>query len=368
MTSPVADSPGIDTEEQAALRSSVRDLLKRHSGSAAVRKAMETEARYDTALWTRLCQEIGVAALAIPERFEGVGASFMECHVVQEELGRTLTPSPMLGSAVLATQALLISGDAAACSRLLPGIADGDSTVAVCWAGTAGWDSPGVHVQDGALSGTAHYVLDGDRADALLVLAVDEHVVTLYEVPLDAEGLTRAAQPSMDPTRGLSTVTFDAASGTALSTPEDLMERLTTAAIVAVSAEQVGAAQAALDLTVAYTKDRRQFGRQIGSFQALKHRMADMYVLVETARSISYAAAGAYANNAADAFELAAAAKVYCSEAFSAVAGETIQLHGGIGITWEHDAQLYFKRAHGSSQLFGQPSDHLVRMATMAGL
>lgn len=357
-------SAGIDTEEQAALRSSVRDLLTRHSDSVAVRTAIRTAPRYDTALWQRLCQEIGVAALAIPEAYDGVGAGFLECHVVQEELGRHLTPSPMLGSAILAVQALLLAGDSDAGSRLLPGIAAGERTVAVCWAGASGWVAPGVRVKDGVLTGEAHYVLDGDRADTLLVLTA----AGLYEVAGDAAGVTRIPRPSMDPTRALSTVAFHDVPGTALNTPEDLIEQLTSAAMVAVSAEQLGAAQAVLDLTVAYTKDRKQFGRAIGSFQALKHRMADMYVLVESMRSISYAAAEAYASKAADASELAAAAKVYCSEAFSTVAGEAIQLHGGIGITWEHDAQLYFKRAHGSAQLFGQPSEHLVRMAEMAGL
>ena len=361
-------SPGIDTEEQAALRAAVRDLLRRQSGSAAVRKAIRTDTRYDPALWTRLCQEIGVAALAVPEQFDGVGAGFMECHVVQEELGRTLTPSPMLGSAVLATQALLISADSDACGRLLPGIAAGQSTVAVCWAGAAGWASPGVRAEGDLLSGEAHYVLDGDHADALLVLAADGERVALYEVAGDAPGVTRAARPIMDPTRGLSTVHFDEVAATALRTPEDLVPRLTAAAMVAVSAEQVGAAQAVLDLTVAYTKDRKQFGRAIGSFQALKHRMADMYVLVQSMRSISWAAADAYANASADAAQQATIAKVYCSEAFCHVAGEAIQLHGGIGITWEHDAQLYFKRAHGSAQLFGQPTEHLAGLAAMAGL
>ncbi|WP_127781893.1 acyl-CoA dehydrogenase family protein [Rhodococcus sp. X156] len=368
MSSPVTDSPGIDTEEQAGLRASVRDLLSKHSDSAAVRTAIQAEQRHDTALWERLCQQVGVAALAVPEAYDGVGATFMECHVVQEELGRRLAPTPMLGSAVLAVQALLLSGDDAACARLLPGIASGESTVAVCWASAAGWDTPGVAVRDGVLHGSAHYVLDGEHADVLLVLATDGAAVSLHEVAADADGVRRTARPSMDPTRGLSTVDFDGVAATRLSAPEDLAEKLRTVAVVAVSAEQVGGAQAVLDLTVAYTKDRRQFGRQIGSFQALKHRMADMYVLVESARSISYAAADAVSRGTADAAELAATAKVYCSEAFSTVAGEAIQLHGGIGITWEHDAQLYFKRAHGTAQLFGQPSEHLLRLESMAGL
>lgn len=163
----------IDTEDQAALRASVRDLLSKHSDSAAVRAAITTEIGYDAALWSKLCEQIGVAALAIPEEFDGVGAGLGEVHVVQEELGRTLTPSPMLGSAILAAQALLLSGDDDACSRLLPGVASGESTLALCWAGAAGWSTFGVEATEDALTGTASYVLDGHVADTLLVLTAD---------------------------------------------------------------------------------------------------------------------------------------------------------------------------------------------------
>ncbi|WP_068155446.1 acyl-CoA dehydrogenase family protein [Rhodococcus phenolicus] len=346
-----------ETEDRAALRQSVRDLLAKHSDSAAVRKAIASPDGFDAALWGRLVEQIGVAALAIPEEFDGVGASLAETHVVLEELGRTLTPSPLLGSAVLAAQALLISGDADACSRLLPGIAAGE-VAAVCWASESGWDATGVSASGDSLTGTAHYVLGGDVATTLLVLAADGSGVSLFEVDPAADGVDRRRVPTMDPTRSLSQVSFTGATGRLLSSPADLAERLKTAALVALSAEQVGAAQAALDLTVEYAKNRKQFGRVIGSFQALKHRMADMYALVETARSMSYAAA--LSQDPQDAY----AAKIYCSEAFEQVAAEAIQLHGGIAITWEHDAQLYFKRAHGTAQLFGQPRDFLAAIAS----
>ena len=348
----------IDTEDQAALRASVRDLLSKHSDSAAVRAAITTEIGYDAALWSKLCEQIGVAALAIPEEFDGVGAGLGEVHVVQEELGRTLTPSPMLGSAILAAQALLLSGDNDACSRLLPGVASGESTLALCWAGAAGWSTFGVEATEDALNGTASYVLDGHVADTLLVLTSDG----FYEVDPAAEGVSRRRVPTMDPTRTLAEVTFSGVRGRPLEWSEDLVDRIRTVVLIALSAEQVGAAAAIVEQTVEYTKSRKQFGRAIGSFQALKHRMADMYTLVETARSMTYAAVAT--QSAGD----AAVAKVYCSEALQQITSEAVQLHGGIAITWEHDAQLYFKRAHGSAQLFGQPSTYLPSLAQAAGL
>lgn len=361
-------SPGIDTEEQAALRDSVSSLLRRSADSATVRTATTSEHRYDHALWSTLCEQIGVAALAIPERYDGVGASLTEAHIVLEELGRHLAPVPMLGSAVLATSALLLSGDEDACGATLPTLASGEKVAALCWAGTTGWDVPGVEASGGILTGTAHYVLDGDFADVLLVLARSGGIVTLHQVEATTDGITRVAKPTMDPTRPLSSITFDDVDAVAIPTPADLIDRLRAIASVALSAEQVGASRAAMELTVEYTKSRKQFGRAIGSFQALKHRMADMYALTETAHSVSYAAVDALVAGSDEAFDLADAARVYCSEAFSHIAGETIQLHGGIGITWEHDAQLYFKRAHGSGQLFGQPRASLDRLARAAGL
>ena len=345
-----------ETEDRAALRQSVRDLLAKHSDSAAVRKAIASSDGFDPVLWGRLVEQIGVAALAIPEEFDGVGASLAETHVVLEELGRTLTPAPMLGSAVLAAQTLLLAGDHDACARLLPGIAAGE-VAAVCWASESGWETTGVTASGDSLTGTAHYVLGGDVATTLLVLATDDAGVALFEVDPAADGVDRRRVPTMDPTRSLAQVSFTAVAGRRLSSPADLVEQSKTVALVALSAEQVGAAQAALDLTVDYTKNRKQFGRVIGSFQALKHRMADMYALVETARSMSYAAA--LSRDPQDAY----AAKIYCSEAFEQVAAEAIQLHGGIAITWEHDAQLYFKRAHGTAQLFGRPHEYLGAVA-----
>jgi alkylation response protein AidB-like acyl-CoA dehydrogenase len=377
------------TGERRDLRDAVRGLLTRHQGAAPE----PGDPGYDQALWQRLCGEIGVAGLAVPARYGGAGAGPAETHVVMEELGRGLTPSPMLGSAVLTTQALLASGDAAACQRLLPAIADGATIAALAWTDESGhWDprkAAFAATSDHMLTGEAHYVLDGDVAGVLLAAAHTPGGVALFEVDPRHTGVTRRAVTTMDTTRRLAVVRLDGVPGLLVggragsaaaragspaaragsaadradSAGSPALARARDLACVALTAEQVGAAQRALDLTVAYTKVRVQFGRPIASFQALQHRMADLYVLVESARSLSYAAASAAAEGAPDLGLRAAAAKAYCSEALARVAGQMIQLHGAIGITWEHDAHRYFKRAHGSGQLFGRPAEHIAAVA-----
>jgi len=370
------------TEEQRDLRDAVRGLL------AHEQRRTPADGDDGRALWQRLCGEIGVAGLAIPQRYGGAGAGPVETHIVMEELGRGLTGSPLLGSGVLAAQALLASGDAAACERLLPAIADGSAVAALAWAGEAGrWD-PGEAAYDARpgqgdarptgpvrrteagrpgweLDGEAHYVLDGDRADVLLAAVRAPGGIALFEVDPHQRGVTRRAVTTMDTSRRLAVVRLDGAAGRPAGSGAGgaALARARDLACVALSAEQVGAAQRALELTVAYTKARVQFGRPVGSFQALQHRMADLHVLVESARSLSYAAASAAAGGADDLGLRAAAAKAYCSEALTRVAGEMIQLHGAIGITWEHDAHRYFKRAHGAAHLFGRPSEHVARIA-----
>lgn len=332
-----------------ALRDTVRTLLTKQADDA----------------WPRLAGEIGAAGLAIPECYGGSGASLRETCVVLEELGRTLTPSPLLGSAVLAAQALLVTGNADACHRLLPGIADGSRVAALVWTGPAGrWtpDEVACHADlSGELTGTAQHVLDGDLADVLLVAARSRGGVELFEVAPEQPGVSRTAVTAMDLTRRLAVVRLAGAAGRRIGAVD--LARVRDLACVALSAEQVGAAARALELTVEYARTRVQFGRPIGAFQALQHRMADLHVLVEAARSASYAAAEAV--DSADLPVRAAVAKVRCSEALMRVAGEMIQIHGGIGITWEHDAHRYFKRAHGTWHLFGQPADHVARLAML---
>jgi len=356
------------SDEQHELQRTVRRLLERSGDGKTLRVATESEAGYDTATWSRLTEEVGVAALAVPDEYGGAGFSVLESMLVLEELGRTLTPSPMLGSGVLATQALLLSGDDAACAALLPAMAAGRTTAALAWAGSNGsWEPDATGVTSSptsaeaySLAGRADYVLDGDGADHLLVAARTGDDIGLFVVPADDPGVGRQTATGMDLTRRLTTVTLDHCGGRLVGADRSahrVLSQVRDLGCAALAMEQVGAAARCLELTVAYTKEREQFGRPIGSFQALKHRMADLHVLVETARSAAYAAAwaGSDPEGAEDLAHWSSVAKVYCSEALFAVASEAVQMHGGIAITWEHDAHLYLKRAHGSAQLFGQP-------------
>jgi alkylation response protein AidB-like acyl-CoA dehydrogenase len=315
------------TEEQDALRDSVRALLTREGDT---RTAMASSSGYDEKLWARLC-DLGVAGLAIPAECGGLDASFLETRVVLAELGRFLTPGPLLGT-IVASAALLSAGD----SALLPGIADGSVIPSLVW---------------------GPYALNAQVADVFLIPRDDG----LYAVsPPD---VTVTPCGGMDPTRRLATVSVTG-EGRLVGVPD--MAWVRDVAAAALAAESAGAAARCLELTVDYTKQRTQFGRPIGSFQALKHRMADMYVLVETAESASLAAANAVVTGT-DLATTAATAAVWCAEAFATVAGEMIQLHGGIAITWEHDAHLYFKRAHGNTHLFGSPREHVARLAAQLG-
>jgi alkylation response protein AidB-like acyl-CoA dehydrogenase len=314
------------SEEQQELAATVRSLLTKRADSAAVRAAMVSETGYDVGLWQTLCEQIGVAALAIPEAYDGAGFSLLESMIVLEEVGRSLAPSPLLSSLVTA-QALLAGGTDEARQRLLPRIAAGE---------VASFAVPG------------EPALLADQA-AVLVAATDDGLV---ELPAgSAEWL-----PSMDQTIRLGAVTVS--DTIPIGDADAARTRAELVGAVGVAALSTGLAARALEMTVAHSKERVQFGRPIGSFQALKHRMADLLVLVEMSRSASWAASYALSTNARNAEQLAHVAKSYCSDALSKIAAETVQLHGGIAITWEHDAQLVFKRAHALSQLFGAPHTH----------
>ncbi|WAL67577.1 acyl-CoA/acyl-ACP dehydrogenase [Amycolatopsis cynarae] len=331
------------TDEQLALRDTVRNVLDRHPDP-----------------WPVLCAQVGVAALAVPERHGGLGAGLREVQIVAEELGRVLSPAPFLGSAVLATHAILETADEEAAKRLLPRLAEG-TLAALGWTTEDGsWDPvrAAFSARGSLVDGHAHYVLEGDLAEVLLVVAETDGELGLFEV--DPAQARRVHTPTMDESRRLAEIEVTGAEATRVGTGDfrPALHRLRDTACAVLAAEQVGAAARALDITVAYSRQREQFGRPIGGFQALKHRMADLYVLVETARSAAYAVT----EPDADVAHLAAVAKTYCSEVFSRVAAEMIQLHGGIAITWEHEAHRFFKRAHGAGQLFGQPHHHLPRV------
>lgn len=367
------------TDEQNELVKTVRAVLSRHASSAAVRSAAGSEAGYDAGLWRTLAEEVGVASLAVPEEYGGAGFTWFETGLVLEALGYNLAPSPLLASGVLAAAAILEADDEAARERLLPGLAEGSSIATLAWADERGaWSTTRSGIVATAeaadaggqwtLNGTATLVLDGVSADTLIAVAATAEGVGLFEV-LDPAAVQRVNTPAVDTTIRFATLTFNQVPARALRLDaENSLEKIRDIAIVAVSCLQVGTAQRGLDMSVEYSKQRVQFGRAIGSFQALKHRMADMLVQVETARTTSWAAAWSAGTDAADLPERAASAAAWCADALEAVAAETVQIHGGIAITWEHDAQLIFKRAHSTGQLFGSARDHRRRLGMMLGI
>jgi alkylation response protein AidB-like acyl-CoA dehydrogenase len=367
----------ITTDEQESLREVMRSFLARYSSESDVRAVMDGIEGYDSKAWQLAAEQIGVQALAIPEDMGGAGYGFDELAIVMEEAGRTLFPAPLMSTAVLATSALLGVGGPQA-QGYLARIAAGEliATVAVSEA-LLHWDSVDVTTvaaRSGAdchLSGIKPYVLDGAQAGLIIVAARTAAGVSLFAVESGADGLTVDPLDSMDQTRRLARVSFDSTPATLLGNDGsgwETLEGVYDRALAALACEQVGGAQAALQMTVEYVNMRQQFGRPIGSFQAIKHRCADLLVEVESARSAAAYASTAVAAGADDASVAASIAKVYCSQAFYHVAAECIQMHGGIGFTWEHPAHLYFKRAKSSEALFGWPAYHRERIATLIGL
>jgi alkylation response protein AidB-like acyl-CoA dehydrogenase len=371
----------IATDEQEALRDVMRAFLEKYSSESAVRLAMDGATGHDATAWRTAAEQIGIQALTIPEAMGGGGYGFEELAVVMEEAGRTLFPAPLLSTAVLATGALVGVGDSTA-REYLARIATGEliATVAVSEA-RLHWDPTDITTiaerSGGAgwlLTGTKPYVLDGAQAGLILVAARTAAGVSLFAVQAGTEGtegLSVDPLESMDQTRRLAAISFVNAPATLLGDDGSGWETLCPVydrALAALACEQVGGAQAVLEMTVDYLNLRHQFGRPIGSFQAIKHRCADLLVEVESARSAAAYASTAVAAGADDASVAASIAKVYCSRAFYHVAAEGIQMHGGIGFTWEHPAHLYFKRAKSSEALFGWPAHHRDRIASLIGL
>jgi alkylation response protein AidB-like acyl-CoA dehydrogenase len=335
-----------------------------------VRQAIASPAGYDEAVWKRLTGELGLTALAVPEELGGAGATLAEVAVAVEEIGRALLPVPYLPTA-LAT-ALLAEAGAPAAEEFLPGLADG--TLAAAFA-----LGPGVTARGGALSGTVRNVLDGPRADVFLVRATDAASAAAASTG-DGDGCiyaVRAADATVTPvgtldlTRGQAVVEFADAPALRVSPEGDdgaLARRAEDLVRTALAAESASAAAHCLDATVEYLKTRVQFGRPIGEFQALKHRCADLLVQVESARMTARAAVRAAVSDPAEFAVAAPLAKRYCADVFFHAAAETIQLHGGIGFTWEHDAHLYLKRAKSTQLLHGTPAELRTLIARRAGI
>ena len=361
------------SEDQEELRRFVRQFLDDKSPESAVRELMHTDRGYDDAVWRQMAEQLGLQGIAIEERYGGGGFSFRELALVLEEMGRALLCAPFFSTVVLAAGALGRSGDEAACEDLLPTIAAGHCIAALAFEEDD--ESNGaVAVADGTgwrLRGEKTYVLDGHVADVLLVVARTPKGLGLFRCSGDAEALQRELIPTLDLTRKQARLTFSGTPAVAVGRLGDgaaTLEAVLQLAAVALSAEQVGGTQRCLDMAVGYAKERMQFGRHIGSFQAIKHRCADLLLESETARSAAYYAAWCAATGDEDLPVAAAMAKAHCSDAYYHTAAENIQIHGGIGFTWEHPAHLYFKRAKASQLMFGDSTHHRARLADLVGL
>ncbi|MGW0948650.1 acyl-CoA dehydrogenase family protein [Streptomyces sp. NPDC002623] len=388
------------TEEQDELRKVVRSFLAKHCGDAQVRRPAADPLGHDPVVWRRMAGELGLQGLAVPEEYGGSGFGYVDLGIVFEEAGRALLCSPYFATVALAAEALLRCEDERARRELLPGIASGETVATLALTEDGGrWDEPGIRLTarestgesaresaresacesvrgraDGGwqLTGVKTYVLDGHLADLLLVAARTPRGISLFAVDADAPGLVRTPLPTLDQTRGQARLEFTDTPARLLGaegTAWPALERTLATASVLLAAEQVGGASAALDAAVAYARIREQYGRPIGSFQGVKHKCADMLMEIESARSAAYG--GLWALDADDETETAIAAAIaqaFCSEAFTKVAGDNIQVHGGIGFTWEHPAHLYLKRAKSSEALLGTPSYHRELLAARLGI
>lgn len=366
------------TEDQASLGSTVRGFLEDRAAEPAVRRAMDSADGIDRALWRDL-GGLGACGLPVPERLGGAGATFVETAVVCEELGRSLACVPYMSSVVLAQTLLLDSADADAQARWLPGICSADTIATVALVEPdRGWDGRDSQLRasyvngDWRLTGSKTYVLDGHLADVLFVIARTEPGLTIFAVDSAAPGLTRTQLRTMDQTRRLAQVSLAETPGVLVAAPGDadkLIDRLLQIAAVGVAAESLGGAEKVLEMAVEYAKVRVQFGRPIGSFQAIKHKCADMLIRVESARSAVCLARQVLGDGEDNALPIVAAlAKAYCCDAYVFCAEENIQVHGGIGFTWEHSAHLYFKRARTNQLLFGDPYQHRDRIGRLLGV
>ncbi len=371
------------SEEQEELRATVRRFLEDKSPSAEVRRLMETEDGYDESVWKQMAQELGLQSLHIPEAHGGQGFTFVELGIVLEEMGRVLLCAPYFSTVVLAADTIMNAGTETEQKELLPGIAAGETIATLAFTEPNGrWDASGITMEasaDGSnvkLDGTKHFVLDGHTANLIVVAARQPGTqstegISFFTVEGDPDGLTRTPLTTMDQTRKQAKLEFSGVSAKPLGEAGAgwaALSKTLDQAAVALSNEMVGGAQFVLDMAVQYAKDRVQFGRPIGSFQAIKHKCADMLLEVESGKSAAYYASWAAAEDSDDLPVVASLAKAYCSDAYFHAAAENIQIHGGIGFTWEHDAHLYFKRAKSSEILFGDATYHRELLAQRIGI
>ena len=365
--------------EQRELRDSVRRFLADRAPMSRVRELMETPDGTDRQVWQQAGAQLGLPGIAIPEAYGGAGFTFAEQAIVLEELGAALYGGPYLASAVLAATALLAASDEAARRELLPGIASGQTVATLAFTEDDGsWDPEAIRLAatrgEGSpdspwmLDGHKSFVLDGHTADLILVVAAAGPGLSLFAVDAGTAGLGRRMLPTLDQTRKLARLEFDAVPGRLIGGPGEagvVLDHAMDVAAVALAAEQLGGAQRALDMAVEYAKIRYQFGRPIGSFQAIKHRCADQLLEVASLRSAVGYAAAAVDEDSPEVPALASLVKAYASETYFHVAAENIQIHGGIGFTWEHDAHLYFRRSRADRVLLGDATVHRERLAAL---
>jgi len=359
---------GLSPEQQDYQRA-LRDFFRSSSTSQDVRRLTGDERGYDETAWRRMAGDLGVQGLDIPEQYGGSGASFIELAIALEEAGYALGGGPLFASSVLASTCLQQSEDTRAMAEHLPGIASGQKIATLAVADDNGaWDPAAFYGlkarhdgRDYVLSGTKSYVFDAHVADVILVTAQTEDGPAIFAVNSPAAGLRQTRLPLLDQTRRMSRLEFSGVPGHPVGAPGAagrVVTRTLLTAAVALGAEQVGGIRRCLEMAVEYAKIRVQFNRPIGGFQAVKHMCADMYTLMETARSAVLYAAWCVANDTSDLAAAAHLTKAYCSEAYYKAAADNIQLHGGIGFTWEHDCHLFFKRATASLQYLGSAQFH----------
>jgi alkylation response protein AidB-like acyl-CoA dehydrogenase len=371
------------SEEQDQLRDSVRKFLEAKSPESEVRRLMETTDGYDPAVWSQMAHELGLQSLHLPEAHGGQGFTFVELGIVLEEMGRVLMCAPYFSTVCLAANAIMNAATDAQQGRLLPGIASGETIAALAFTEPNGrWDAAGITMEakgsgdSSTLSGTKMFVIDGHTAHQVIVVArqagtTGEDGISFFVVDGDATGLTRTPLATMDQTRKQARLDFDGVAATPLGEPGSgwaALAKTLDQAAVCLANEMVGGAQRVLEMSVDYAKIRIQFGRPIGSFQAIKHKCADMLLEVESGKSAAYYAAWAAAEDNEEVPVVASLAKAYCSDAYFHAAAENIQIHGGIGFTWEHPAHLYFKRAKSSEILLGDATYHRELLAQRIGI
>ena len=371
------------TEDQDSLRDVVRSFVENKSTEEDVRTLMDTESGYDTAVWAQMGGELGLQGLHIPEEFGGQGYGFVELAIVFEEMGRRLLCAPYFATVALAANAIMNAGTNDEKAALLPGIASGETIAALAFTEANGrWDADGITMvakgsgSDWTLDGEKMFVIDGHNADLIVVAArtegtTGEDGISFFTVAGDAAGLTRTPLATMDQTRKQARLEFKGVKATPLGAAGAgwaALSKTLDQAAVCLSNEMVGGAQFVLDMSVEYAKVRVQFGRPIGSFQAIKHKCADMLLEVESAKSAAYYSAWAAAEDNEELPVVASLSKAYCSDAYFHSTAENIQIHGGIGFTWEHPAHLYFKRAKSSEILLGDATYHRELLAQRIGI